>query len=83
MKIKYVIFDKSYSVLVSEAVGHNEIRLSGRYADMKPTSAGFCTITQENEETIVNCFGESISLDLKCDKENDERIIKKIFNYYY
>jgi len=82
MQIKYIIFDKSYPVLTSEAVGHNEVRLSSRYSDMKPTSAGFCTINQEDEEMKVNCHGESVSLDLKCDKENDERIIKRMFNYY-
>lgn len=38
---------------------------------LNPISAGFCYINTENK--VVECFGESISLNLKSDKEEDTK----------
>lgn len=40
------------------------------FKHFSPVSAGFCEIDGDNKKVI--CFGESFSLKLKCDKENDE-----------
>jgi len=46
-------------------------------------SAGFLNVTFDTEKEEFDCFpyGESISLGVKCDKEEDKKKLDRLFNY--
>jgi hypothetical protein len=87
MKVKYVIFDGLYPVIFSEAHKHSDFQHVG---PGKPTSAGFCSIhevdAKPEHDTCctrwleVQCYGESISLRLKSNPENDQRWLERMLN---
>lgn len=74
MKLKYVIFDELFPVLLTEAMGHSEVR-----PQMKPTSAGFCSIHPHDNTVAV--WGESVSLKLKSQPTDAFLIEKMLFVY--
>jgi hypothetical protein len=78
MKVKYVIFDKFYPVLLGECSQHAEARLGA----LTPTSAGFCSFTWSPEKCgwEVTTYGESISLKLKPDPLDAHLIGKLLGN---
>ncbi len=50
------------------------------FANFEPVSAGFCYINPDKQ--VVSCFGESISLKLKSNPEEDTKFAtKQIFGY--
>ena len=75
MKIlKYIITDKKIPVIFSRDIIHNEILHSA-------ISAGFLIIKYNviDNQFAVKCYGESTSLNLKTDKE-DQAIIRHYLN---
>jgi hypothetical protein len=46
----------------------------------KIVSAGFISIYPGNDELIINCYGDSISLEVKSRPEKDKKIAKFILN---
>lgn len=66
MKVKYVMFDGAYPVLLSAAHQHAEVKATGT-----PTSAGFCSFQPKpGGGWDVRVWGESLSLNLvseECD----------------
>jgi hypothetical protein len=87
MEQKYVIFGEIYPgepsqyksfVIFPKWIEHSTIK-----ADWEPISAGFCTISQDKDfQTVISCFGESVSLKLKSNPEKDARYITKAFRDY-
>lgn len=85
MKLKYVIFDKFYPLVFGEYAQHKDVRING----MRPTSAGFLYLKEIETPPGSNfcqvrilkaeCYGESISLNLKA-QPGDSEIIDKMFN---
>lgn len=75
MKIlKYIITDKKIPIIFSRDITHNEILLSG-------ISAGFLILRYNDihNQFSVKCYGESTSLNLKMEKE-DQSIIGHYLN---
>ncbi|MDD2821704.1 MAG: hypothetical protein PHW29_10620 [Flavobacterium sp.] len=75
MKIlKYIITDKKIPIIFSRDITHNEILLSG-------ISAGFLILRYNfiDNQFSVKCYGESTSLNLKMDRE-DQSIIRHYLN---
>jgi len=71
-KQKYIIAKRFKEVVIfSDFIEHS------RFRGLEPISAGFCYIGH-NE---VNCFGESISLNLKSDQNDSYLATKQIFGY--
>ena len=80
MKIKYVIIDYCLPILFSEGHQHAKFANIG-----KATSAGFCSFYNEEDGSEdagwhVSCWGESISLKIKSEPENDAAIIKRLLD---
>jgi hypothetical protein len=79
MKIKYVIYDECYPVLISEATQHADVRGVG----IKVTSAGFCSFYRgepmsEDAGWHVSCWGESVSLGIKSNPAHDQFILERL-----
>ena len=66
---KYVIVNNSPILFPVELV-HSDVVTSGQ-------SAGFFVLKMNNSAVLVHCWGESTSLRLASDHENDARIIKE------
>lgn len=70
---KYVMFENGTFILIPQHMNHNDVMIGG-----KVHSAGFVSFNEfkQNEwcESILQawCYGESITLGKKCDKEFDE-----------
>jgi hypothetical protein len=77
MKVKYVIFDEMYAVLISKINNHSDVRLVGR-----PTSAGFCAFKWSPEKCgfEVQAWGESTSLGGMKSAPGDEFFIEHLLN---
>jgi hypothetical protein len=75
--MKYIIFDNIFPVIFNEAIGHNDIKVSG----MKPTSAGFVEIFDDHFSIGTEVSGKSVSLNLPSKKE-DSKIITKTLSMY-
>lgn len=71
-KQKYVKLDRFNEIIIFPCViEHSDFK------DMKPISAGFCYV-KDNE---VNCFGESVSLGIKSDEKDSSLATKQIFGW--
>jgi hypothetical protein len=60
MRLKYIIFDDNSFVIFDENQKHSE---ACNRLDIQ--SAGFCSIDMLDNDIIVTCWGESISLGKK------------------
>lgn len=72
--MKYVIVNVNgieTPIIISELMSHVEV--SSNY---NVISAGFCSFESINNELVVHCYGESVSLRKKSRKEIDAEIIK-------
>lgn len=65
MQVKYAMVDRIFPVLFSAAIQHRQMAELGRI-----TSAGFMRI----EGDRVHCYGESVSLKMGVDPEDEEII---------
>lgn len=72
--LKYIVTDKGDFAIFSNLSTHSEMA-RGLYG--KPIGAGFCRIKAYSLDTLVTCFGESVTLNLKSAGEEDARIIRK------
>lgn len=84
MKIKYVIIDEAYPVVISECHKHSDVL----GMDRRITSAGFFSVREEedNSPTAICCtklavsvWGESVSLGVKSNP-TDALILERLFN---
>ena len=83
MKIKYVIIDEAYPVVISECHKHSDVRAMGPI-----TSAGFFAFKEEPDNSptaicptklAVDVWGESVSLGLKSNPA-DALILERLLN---
>jgi len=75
LKQKYVITNKGLIIVFSELLQHSEFK------DFNPVRAGFISfgVNKEGNPTC-ECYGESISLGLKSNPEEDTKMAKKQLN---
>lgn len=73
--VKYIINDKNIPILFSKSFFHNEVLNNGK-------SAGFAIINQDSATSRfkVRCFGESTTLNIKADPNEDKQIIESYLN---
>ncbi len=64
--IKYVRLPGNEIIIFTMSLQHSAFK------DFKPVTAGLCII--DGEKRKVDSFGESITLQLKADKEEDTRL---------
>jgi hypothetical protein len=82
MRAKYVIIDGS-AIVFSAAIQHRD--MVG--FNQKCTGAGFVTFNTQkdswgNDIVVANCYGESVSLGIKSNEEEDSmRITRQITNF--
>jgi len=83
--LKYIIYEPV--VCIELALLFNELVEHSTFAHLKPTSAGFCTISTSGEDRCfeddveVSVWGESTSLKLKSNGKEDEEIIKRTLTF--
>lgn len=80
--MKYIIYDDTFPVIISEMSGHNEIRHEGK----QPTSAGMLYFKNKkdscgNDLAIPVCYGKSISLNIESQKIDSYLIAKTMYNF--
>ena len=76
MIIKYIIIAENNSpILFEKQVLHSEV--AKPFGAIK--SAGFCTISFKKNKLKIKCFGESSSLKIKSNPEEDEDQIRISF----
>lgn len=71
-KQKYVKLDRFNEIIIFPCIIEHS-----NFKNMKPISAGFCYV-KDNE---VNCFGESVSLGIKSDEKDSSLATKQIFGW--
>lgn len=79
MAAKYIIFDYNgieVPVVFPDFIEHSAIKLMNGLCEMKPISAGFVTISCSDK--VAYPQGQSVSLNLKSDKNDGEFIIKLV-----
>lgn len=57
------------------AIKHSDVKIINNYGEKGvPVSAGFCSISNGSFGYTVQCYGESISLNLQSDPKDEEAI---------
>jgi hypothetical protein len=75
LKTKYVITEDRVIIVFPELMQHSEFKR------FNPTSAGFISIGVNKEgNPTCSCYGESISLGLTSNPEEDTQIAKRQLN---
>ncbi len=75
LKQKYIITKDGVIIVFPELLQHSEFKR------FNPTSAGFISFGVNKEENpSCSCYGESISLGLKSNPEEDTKLAKKQLN---
>ena len=75
LKTKYIITEDGVIVVFPELLQHSNFK---RFA---PTSAGFISFgINKHENPTCSCYGESVSLGLKSNPEEDTEIAKRQLN---
>lgn len=76
MIIKYIIIEESNSpVLFEKKLLHSDV--AKPFGAIK--SAGFCILDMKNGKFKIKCFGESSTLNIKSNHEEDEEMIRNSF----
>lgn len=70
-KQKYIRTKENEVVIFPCTISHDEFK------HWHPVSAGFCYVNPKSES--VDCFGESISLNLKSDESDTKYATKQVF----
>ena len=71
---KYIRLERyNEFIFFPEIIEHSQFR------NLKPISAGFCYL--DNDDNIVNCFGESVSLGLKSKEDDTKLATKQVYGY--
>lgn len=69
---KYIKTEDNQIIVFGECTTHDQLK------DLHPVSAGFISFGIDKDgEVDCSCFGESISLGLKCDKIIDTELARK------
>lgn len=77
-KFKYVVFDEVFPRITGEYEKHSELA-DGR----KVTSAGFGQLVFEPDgEFYIQCWGESVGLNVKSRPEKDAVLLRMLFVEY-
>lgn len=78
-KVKYIRTSNSQIIIFPEYLQHDE------FINFKPVTAGFISIrTNRFGDLLCDCYGESISLDLKSNPEKDSMLAyQQILNNSY
>lgn len=77
MLFKYIIIEKENIPIVFPLnILHSQVSLNIG----KLKSAGFCVITLKDNSLDLKCFGESTSLNIKSNSEEDYKILKRLFS---
>jgi hypothetical protein len=75
LNTKYVITEDKVIIVFPELIQHSEFK------HFNPTSAGFISIgVNKQGNPSCSCYGESISLGLKSNPEEDTKIAKRQLN---
>ena len=77
MRYKKYIIVECFPVIFDPAIQHDDI---ARNLPYKITSAGFMKIENVKEQLFIKCWGESNSLNIKSNPEDDKKIIQRFFN---
>ena len=79
-KLKYIILKSGSPILFGDASKHSEV---ARKENVQ--SAGFCFIQfkEDKDAYDITCFGESTSLGIKSNPEEDAKAISFLFNCYF
>jgi hypothetical protein len=70
-KQKYIKLEDNSIIIFPMIIQHSAFK------ELKPITAGFCYIYEEE----VCCFGESFSLGIKADKNDSEIATRQIFGF--
>jgi hypothetical protein len=70
-KVKYVRTKDDIIIIFPEYYQHSNFKF------MKPVSAGFINFYVKNNRIDVDCYGDSVSLDLKSNPEEDRLLARK------
>lgn len=73
-RVKYVITKDKEIIVFSELFNHSDFRSNN------PISAGFISFGVKDGNPTCSCYGESISLGLKSNPEEDTMIAKRQLN---
>jgi len=75
---KYVVTKDGEMIIFSSLLNHSQFK------GLNPISAGFISFGTNGKGAItVQCYGESVSLDIKSRRETDELIAMKQMNLEY
>jgi hypothetical protein len=74
IKQKYVITNDLVIIVFPELLQHSEFK------KFEPVRAGFISFGVKEGNPTCSCYGESISLGLKSDPEEDTKIAKRQLN---
>lgn len=80
MKMKYIVVDAVFPIVFHPGLQHVKVA-----ANKPVSSAGFVHINGDPDDPCavqVDCFGESVSLDIKSDPESDTKLIKEMIEGY-
>jgi len=68
----------------NEIIVFGEIMVHSDFKDMNPVSAGFISFgINEDGNPTCKCYGESISLGLPSDEEEDTRLAQRQLGFMY
>lgn len=62
-------------ILFDDAIAHNEMA-KGVPGFIKVHSAGFIRLTKKDEKYDIECYGQSVSLNIKSEPEFDTYLVK-------
>ena len=71
---KYVVTNNGEMIIFSPLLNHSQFK------GLEPVSAGFISFGTKDGDITVQCYGESVSLDIKSRRETDELIAMKQMN---
>jgi hypothetical protein len=77
-KVKYIKTKDKEIIVFGDIIVHSD------FIDMNPISAGFISFgTNEDGNPTCRCYGESISLGLESDEEEDTFLAKSQLGFMY
>lgn len=76
MILKYIRTKNDDIIVFNDSIQHSEFKR------FEPKSAGFISLSVDDQEISCNCYGQSISLNLKSDPEDTALAQKRLFNGY-
>jgi hypothetical protein len=81
MILKYIILENQNTPILFPRGPFSHYEISKNLGEVK--SAGFCNICFGDGKLQINCFGESSTLAIKSNPEEDKAIIKKFITNKY